>query len=133
MACLSVTHEYTGLIDYWSGNGRRWDDDAGCLFASYSTDTTLRDCVDAWCDDFSGGGDCDAFPEDIDTVSLRAAILESFTDQGRKDYADRALAECATNFAHANGLKPGVPLDEQTTDDNDELPVWIILVELSNE
>lgn len=103
MATLSVMHEYFGLVDYWSGTGRRWDDNAGCLFAYYNADTTLRDCVNQWVDDYNSGGDCDSFPEDITSDDILAAILDSLTDEGRDDYHSGALAECAVEYAKANG------------------------------
>jgi hypothetical protein len=43
---LAATYEYQGFVDYWGGNGRRWDDDAGCLFAYLSNTTTVGDLVD---------------------------------------------------------------------------------------
>ena len=62
---LQATFEFNGLGDYWGGNGRRWDDDAGCLFATYGPRTTLQDVVEQWVMDFNSGGDCDTFPQDV--------------------------------------------------------------------
>ena len=95
---LMVSHEFTGMSDYWGGNGRRWDDNAGCLFAFYNDQTTLRDCVDQWVDEFSAGGDCDSFPAEITSEDVRAAILDSLNSQGRADYDSGALAECAKYY-----------------------------------
>lgn len=119
---ITVSHEFAGWGDYWGGNGRRWDDNAGCLFAFYNGSTTLRDCVDQWCEEFWCGGDCDSFPEEVDVEDIRAAILASFTDQGRADYESGALAEWAANIANTYG--------DKDCEDCDETPVWIILVEV---
>ena len=95
---LTVSHEFMGWSDYWGGNGRRWDTDAGCVFAFYGKDTTLRDCVDQWLDDFMTGGDfvdgCEAWDK-VTAVDLRQAIINSLTEQGRRDYESGALCEGA--------------------------------------
>lgn len=98
---LTVSHEFRGMGDYWGGNGRRWDDDAGCVFAYYGKDTTLRDCVDQWVEDFWSGGDfiegCKAWDE-VTRADVRAAILESMTEQGRADYESGALCDGAAEW-----------------------------------
>jgi hypothetical protein len=116
---ITVSHEYTGMSDYWGGNGRRWNDNAGCLFAYYDKDTTLRDCVDQWVSEFNSGGDCDAFPAGITSEDIRAAILDAMTPAGRADYESGALADCAKGCE-----------DCEDCDDYCESPVWIILVEV---
>jgi hypothetical protein len=95
---ISVTSEYVGMPDYWSGNGRRWDDNAGCLFAFYNDETTLRCIIDQWVDDFWGGGDCDSFPEEVTSDDIRAAIMDSLTDEGRADYQADALCGPASDY-----------------------------------
>jgi hypothetical protein len=107
---LTVSHEYSGLSDYWGGNGRRWDNDAGCAFAFYGAGTTLKDCVDQWVDDVWNGGDFehngegrDAW-EEVTSDDVRAAILDSLTEQGRADYDSGAIAECAAEYAAINDL-----------------------------
>jgi hypothetical protein len=153
MPKLRVSHEFQGYSDYWRGNGRRWDKGAGCLFAYYGPDTTLRDCVDQWVDDFWGGGDFehhddgpDAF-EGITQDHLRQAILQDFlNEQGRKDYESGALcefaAECEDNRtccdcgagigdSHNADCDDGdVGPDDCDDDDWEESPIWIILVEI---
>ncbi len=120
---LTVKHEYFGLSDYWGGNGKRWDDNAGCLFAFVSHDTTLQECIDQWCDDFTMGGDCDSFPENVDYDQLYKALIDSLTPQGKIDLENDALCE------FAKGLEP-TPSDEQYCGGYDiESPQWIILVE----
>lgn len=120
---ITVSHEFAGWCDYWGGNGRRWNRNAGCLFAYYDKDTTLRSCVDQWCEEFWQGGDCDSFPEEVTQEDIREAILASFTDQGRADYDSGALAECARKVRE-------IYADDLDEDDIDEWPVWIILVEI---
>jgi hypothetical protein len=116
--------------DYWGGNGRRWDNDAGCLFAYYSTDTTLRDIVDGWVNDFCAGGDCDTLPDEVTESDVRAAIIGMLTDKGRDDYASGAVCEQAVAYAEANGFEAGVPQDDQEDECScDESPVCIILIE----
>ena len=127
MPTLSATYLFSGMSDYWGGDGDRWDDNKGCLFAYYSTDTTLRDVIDGLVDDFCAGGDCDSMPEDITEDDVRAALVDMLTEQGRDDYESGALSEFATEFADANGYEPGVPLDDD--DDFGESPVVIVLLE----
>lgn len=134
---VSVTHEYVGLADYWGGNGKRWSDNVGCLFAFYDADTTLRDCVDQWVDDFMAGGDCDSFHEDVTSEYIRAAILDSLTEQGRADYKSGKLSECAVECVcpycgnNCNGEYgcDGYLGDIDGLLESDESPVWIILIE----
>ena len=127
---LKATFEFSGFGDYWGGNGRRWDDNAGCLFAHYSTDTTLRDLVDMWVDDFNMGGDCDSFPENVTGKDVRSAIMDSLTEKGREDYKTGAISEFSVEYANVNDLEVGVPLDEQVDEHGfDELPVAIVLIE----
>lgn len=114
---LKATLEYSGMIDFWSGNGRRWDDNAGCLFAPYDEQTTLRELVDSWVDDFNCGGDCDSFPDNVTSGDVRRAILDSFTPRGKKDYEENAICE----FAY--GL-------EEDVDCDGEFPVVVLLLEI---
>lgn len=111
---LHVSHEFAGFGDYWGGNGRRWDRDAGCLFAFYGPGTTLRHCVDQWVADFFDGPDCEEIvgytEEDV-----RKAILDSLTEQGLKDYESDAL--CA----------PAADLED--FDEDSESPIWVLLIE----
>jgi hypothetical protein len=122
---INATFLYAGMADYWGGDGRRWDDNAGCLFAYYGRDTTLRELVDDWVEDFIAGGDCDSFPEDVTSEDIRAAILEMLSEQGRQDYESGAISEFAQEFADAN--------PDEDEDDGGESPVAIILVELEND
>jgi len=123
---LTVSHEYSGMPDYWGGNARRWDDDAGCLFAHYGSGTTLRDCVDQWVDEFLAGGDCDNMPEDVGDNDVRDAILDSLTEQGHADYKSGALAECAAEYAYDNDLNGcrgcSAKIDESHEEGCSEIP-----------
>lgn len=110
MTKLTATHLYNGLPDYWSGDGRRWDDDAGCLFAYYNGRTTLRELIDSAVDDFCMSGDFEAFCADNDPWEnvteddVRAALLDCLTEAGRADYESGAVAECAAEYAAVNGF-----------------------------
>lgn len=128
MAKITVNHEFAGWGDYWHGNGRRWDDNAGCLFACYGRNTTLRDCVDQWVDEYWQGGDCDSFHEDITAEDIREAILTTLlNERGRADYESGALCEFAEKF---DDYIECVDSDgEEDLEDLMEAPVWIILVE----
>lgn len=150
---LTVKHEYSGFSDFWGGNGRRWDNNAGCLFAHYGANTRLWECVDQWVDDFMGGSDCDSFPENVTSEDIRAAILDSLTEQGRADYKSGALAGCAAEYAAANGLNECPYCGEECNDEEggcdgyegdidglledreqfDDSPIWVILVEQAVE
>jgi hypothetical protein len=102
MAIVTASFEYNGLPDYWGGNGRRWDDNAGCIFAYYGAHTTLREIIDGAVDDFNAGGDCDSFPEDVDGEMVREALLDCLTSQGRADYENGAISEFAVDYAAVN-------------------------------
>lgn len=99
---LTATHLYSGMLDYWGGDGDRWDDNKGCLFATYGHGTTLRNIVDEWVEDFNSGGDCDTMPESITDNDVRAALLAMLTDEGRAGYESGAVAECAIDYVEAN-------------------------------
>jgi hypothetical protein len=103
MSLLTATYIYDGLPDYWGGNGDRWNDNAGCVFAYYGPFTTLRDIVDGAVDDFCAGGDCDTMPEEVTEEMVRAALLDCLTDAGRADYDSGAVAEVAAEYADVNG------------------------------
>jgi hypothetical protein len=132
MTIITVDHEYSGLSDYWGGNGDRWDNNAGCLFAYYGAETTLRDCVDGWVNDFCAGGDCDSFHEDITSDDIHNAIMLSMTERARAGYKSGAIAECADAYAQINGLgaysEDGEDDEEDLYEGLDESPVWIIKV-----
>jgi len=117
---LTATFEYHGFADYWSGNGRRWDDNAGCLFAYYGPHTTVRDIINGLVCDFENGGDCESFPADISSEDVRSALLATLTDEGRKDYESEALCEYAAEYADVNGTDEG---------EMDESPVVIVLLQ----
>ncbi len=104
MTILTAEFLYSGIIDYWGGNGDRWDDDKGCVFASYGKGTTVRDIVDSAIVDFIGGGDCDFFPTDVTDNDVRLALLASLTDKGRADYNSGDVSDFAINYADANNL-----------------------------
>lgn len=135
---ITASFEYSGMVDYWGGNGRRWDNNAGCLFAYYSTDTTLREIVDQWVDEYTMGGDCDEFPEEITEEDIRQAILDSLTPIGLADYNSNELCEWSESYANINGWTAGIPLEEQLPDEDlyladGESPVAIILIEYEYE
>jgi hypothetical protein len=109
---VDATFLYSGMIDYWGGDGDRWDDNAGCLFAHYGPASTLRDIIDDLVNDFIAGGDCDTLPEEVTDSDIRKALIEMLSDQG-------------------NGLKPGHPIDD--LDDFGEVPVVIVLIRVSQE
>jgi hypothetical protein len=134
---IETTFLFSGMGDYWKGDGDRWEDNAGCLFAYYGAGTTLRELVDQWVDDYLSGGDCDSFTIDIDDGEIRESIVETMlSDSGRADYANNAIAECAIEYADANDI---VASDDDDDDDDDdfgddfddgESPVAIILVKI---
>jgi hypothetical protein len=117
---LSMTYKYSGYSDYWSGNGDRWDDNKGCLFAFYGPNTTLRDLEDQLVHDFIMGSDCDqkqAF-DDISESDIRKAFQEMLSPDGREDYRKGVLWEGASEL-------------EDWSDDY-ESPIFVVLVEVEN-
>jgi len=160
MSNLTVSLEYAGYSDYWGGNGRRWDHNAGCLFACYNGETTLRDLVDQWVEDYGMNGEHDADCwENISSADVRHAIVNGLlNDRGRADYDSGALCawaeDCEDNRvcsdcgepigeAHGDDCPLSVDLDgnegytsavmQEDCDDFDcciESPYVIILLEL---
>jgi hypothetical protein len=103
MPLVTAEFLYAGLPDYWQGNGDRWDDDKGCLFAYYGAGTTVRDIIDGAVDDFLSGGDCDTL-SDISCDTIREALLACLSDEGRADYHSGAVSEFALDYADTNNL-----------------------------
>lgn len=99
---FTATYIYSGNPDYWRGNGDQWDDDKGCVFASYGSRTTLQQLVEDAVSDFNMGGDFDSFPEDVSDDDIREALLESFTDQGREDYYKGVVWDGAVEYMDLN-------------------------------
>ncbi len=89
---LTATFLFSGFSDYWQGHSGRGID-GGAAFAFYGKDTTLRDLVDQWVEDFYVSGDFEYAPESITQDDIRACILESFSDVGRADYESNAVYE----------------------------------------
>jgi hypothetical protein len=104
---LDATFIYSGMVDYWGGDGERWEDDRGCLFANYDHTTTLRDIVEELVEDFNSGGDCDTMPEWITALDVKEAILATFSEQGLKDYHSSALSEWAMDCEPCEDCEDG--------------------------
>jgi len=109
---ITISSLFTGLVDYWGGDSKRWEDNAGCLFCHYTPATTYQDAVDIFVDDYSMGGDCDSFPEEITSKIIKDALEQQ--------------------IGNANTIiEPAKYLDTEDYDEDDyELPVWIILIEI---
>lgn len=120
MPKIQATFIYSGMVDYWGGDGDRWDDNKGCLFSHYDGRTPLRDIIDGAVDDFCSGGDCDTLHADITEDHIRAALLEMLSDAGRADYESDAVAECAQEFADANGYSECRECGNSIGDEHDE-------------
>lgn len=105
---------YSGMVDYWGGDGRRWDDNAACLFAWYSRGTTLKGIIEDLVSDAECGSDAEKIPEDITTDSIRTALLDMLSDSGMRDYESGAA------------YLPADCLDDD--DGMSELPVMIVLL-----
>lgn len=104
MSNLSASFLFSGYSDYWSGIGGRGKE-GGAAFAYYGKDTTLRDLVDQWVEDFrTNEYDFEECPESITDEDCREAILESFTALGRADYDNNVTCEFSQEWADANGM-----------------------------
>lgn len=156
-ANVSVTYEYRGHPDFWGGNGRRWDSNAGCLFASYDRNTTYADLIDSLVDDFDQGGDFEDCPDWVDSEVIRQAIKNSFVGD-MSDIVDCSATPkpvcrgCGAELETEHGADCPIALElcrdggeyaeyepdelEVVPDDCDdcedyiELPVYICLVEI---
>jgi hypothetical protein len=121
----AATFEFSGFGDYWGGNGRRWDDDAGCLFSFYGPKTTMRELVEGWIDDANLGGDLDRKVPfaDMTNADLREALFNMLSEEGQKAYHEGDKAgpcEIAAFYAECN---EGEDLDDC------ESPVAIVLLQ----
>ncbi len=109
---------YSGFSDYWGGDGDRWDDDKGCLFALYGPETTHNDLVQEWLEDWNAGGDFDGkdIASEVTDTELEQAIRDVFVDGLDMDSV----------FGPAGSLEDFDP-------ENDESPQCIILVHIEKE
>jgi len=93
MSNITASYQYSGLPDYWYGAGGRGER-GGCAFAYYGRNTTLHDLVDQWVDDaWQNEHDFAGCPEEVSSDDIREAIVDSFTEAGRADYASHAICE----------------------------------------
>src|SRR5688572_27018342 len=97
---ISAEFEYSGLPDYWGGNGARWADDHACAFAFYGPASTLRELIDEWAAD-DADQDGKAFFEHFTRADIEAALIEMLTDQGRAEIDQ--ICEFAREYGDANG------------------------------
>lgn len=113
---MKATWLYTGVIDYWGGDGRRWDNDAGCVFAYYDRHTTLQSVIDNAAEDYLVSGDFEDSDlwEDVTVEDVHKALLDCLSSDGLKDYYDG----CAT------------VADGDLDYESDNCPVCIFLLEL---
>lgn len=81
---VSAEFEYSGLPDYWGGNGARWSDDHACVFAYYGPETTLRELIEEWASD-DADQDGKAHFEHFTRADIEAALIEMLTPQGRAE------------------------------------------------
>src|SRR5688572_11203470 len=97
MVKVSASFEYSGLSDYWRGNGQRWNDNAACVFAYYGATTTLREIVDQLIADDSDMDGKEAF-YDLEDADIEAAILDCLTAEGRRAYEAGEISEFAREY-----------------------------------
>jgi hypothetical protein len=121
---LSATFLYSGMGDFWSGDGDRWDKNKGCLFASYDPDTTLKDLIESWVNDYTSGGDCDDKEvfERVSEDQVRQALIDMLSPEGKEHYENDVIWEGAKEFGDCN------PDYDPDDDDFGELPVAIVLL-----
>lgn len=120
MSKIQAKHLYSGMPDYWGGDGNRWETNKGCLFSHYDGRSTLRGIIDGAVEDFCAGGDCDSLHADITEKDVRAALLDMLTDYGRAEYHSGAVAECAKEFADVNGYEECRNCGESIGDEHEE-------------
>ena len=138
---IVVNVEYDGLPDYWSGNGRRWDGNAGCLFASYGADTTWRDLISGLLDDYVMSGDFEGEVwADINTEQLEPAITNALRGYGYSNYREDEVCRWARELGENNGHDYDAPEDAPKRCDccwdpsaMTELPQLILLVEIAGQ
>ena len=115
---VTASFLFSGMSDYWGGDGDRWDDNKGCLFAFYGYGTTMKDLIDQWVDDFWNGGDCDTLPKEVTSEVVREALLGMLTAQGLAEYHSDSLCEFAIECAACNGVSAYISEDGCNDDDS---------------
>lgn len=99
---ITAQFEYSGLPDYWGGNGARWADDHACVFAYYGPASTLRELIDEWARDDTDQQGKALFESDaISDAMIESALLEMLTDQGRAELDQ--IADFARFYGETNG------------------------------
>jgi hypothetical protein len=127
---LTSRFEFSGYGDYWGGASDRGRG-GGCAFAYYGKNTTLRDLVDQWVDEFSTNEyDFEDCPESVTSDDIRDCILDSLTETGRADYDSGAVCEWSAEWMGINGIDP----ESEDDDDDDcmESPQVIIWIDWSD-
>lgn len=110
---VDATAIYTGYADYWGGHGTTRKQTT--LRAEYGPNTTLKDLVDQWMNEFHQGfpGEDEPVWEHVDDKLLRAALKAVFTP-GRMDrFFDDGL-------------------DDNEDDEDREWPVVIVLLSVTS-
>lgn len=110
---------YSGMVDYWGGGGDRWEDNKGCVFASYNQTTTNKELIDEWVGDFESGGDFeDKEPwESVTKGQVKEALIDMWGE-----YDDKVCSLA----------KELPPQDEEDYSDG-ESPVAIVLLTVDTE
>lgn len=102
MSKVRASYLYSGISDYFSGYG--CNNNEALLYSFYGRGTTLRDILDELARDAWDGCDAERIPDGITDEQIREALIGMLTEQGRADYESGAVAECAAEYADANGL-----------------------------
>lgn len=125
---------YSGYSSYWCGDSERWEDNKGCLFTFYDHTTTLPELIEGWMEDFLMGGDCDSFPEEIETDQIKQALIDMLSPLGKVEYkqGDNApICEMAEEFLDNNPELKNMNEEQLKEFHQDELPMAVVLIRVT--
>lgn len=115
MLSISARYQYDGMVDYWSGNGRRWDDDAGCLFAYLHRGITCLQVIDQLANDYADTCDFDhPIWQSVSSEGIRKTLLSMVQDPEDLD-------------------RPLEGYEDLQEDENTESPVFVVLIEIDDD
>jgi hypothetical protein len=84
---------YTGMPDYWSGDGDCHNETSCCTHVWFGPITTLKDIIIDT--EAEAGAYCEQLPEEITDLHVRLALFEMLTPEGQISYLDDSVFEAA--------------------------------------
>lgn len=100
---VQALYLYSGMSDYWRGDGERWEASKACTFATYGPDCSLRTVINALVDDSNDGPDFQGKPlwDAIEAEDIRQALILSLSPEGLEEWERNDGSPC--EFAREYG------------------------------